>query len=333
MQFLWNKRMRLEWLVAAALLLSAIPLGCGTSKWSDTRRTATEQLLISDAMDRAVSKLDFRVLAGKEVFLDDDAITEAVDHKYLTSSMRQHLLASGCMLKDDKTEADYIVELRVGAVGTDRHDVLYGVPAVNVPTVLPLSGIPTTFPEIPLAKRTDQRAVVKLAVFAYNRESGRLVWQSGVVPEESEAKDFWFFGAGPFQRGTIYKGMSFAGETLDIPLIPLIDLEKKQDRESKPVSVAEEAHFIEPEEEQAEGEQDKPGDQQPLPTETKAAKVKATEAKTAEPAPLPRENPPDNPIRLSEPDGLAEKPGEAFTFPALLLRSDGALEAAGIGTP
>ena len=176
MQFRWNKRMRLECLVAA-LLLSAIPLGCGTSKWSDTKRTATEQLLISDAMDRAVSKLDFRVLAGKEVFLDDDAITEAVDHKYLTSSIRQHLLASGCMLKDDKTEADYFVEVRVGAVGTDRHDVLYGVPAVNVPTVLPLSGIPTTFPEIPLAKRTDQRAVVKLAVFAYNRESGRLVWQ------------------------------------------------------------------------------------------------------------------------------------------------------------
>ena len=42
------------------LACCAMSAGCGTTKWSDTSRTATEQLLISDAMDRAVSRIGFR---------------------------------------------------------------------------------------------------------------------------------------------------------------------------------------------------------------------------------------------------------------------------------
>lgn len=258
-------------------------------------------------MDRAVSKLDFRALAGKTVFLDNDAIKDAVDHEYLTSTMRQHMLANGCVLKDKQGEAEYIVELRVGAVGTDRHDVLYGVPAVNVPTVLPVSGVPNAVPEIPLAKKTDQRAVVKLAVFAYNRQTGHLVWQSGVVPEESKAKDFWIFGAGPFQRGTIYKGTNFAGDMLDIPLI---DLDKKRGRGAQPVSVADEAYFVEPEEKEVAGKPEAPGDEkspkrEPEKAESgepKTAQTEPAEAKAAEPGPLPQEGLIKNPIRLSDPD-------------------------------
>lgn len=242
--------MRCRWLVAI-LVLPVAGTGCGTSTWSDTKRTATEQLLISDAMDRAVSRLDLRALAGKEVFLDSDALKSVTDHEYLTSSLRQHMLASGCILKDKEQEADYILEVRSGAVGTDRHDVLYGMPAVNIPPVLPLSGVPSTIPEIPLAKKTDQRAVTKIAVFGYNRRTGRPVWQSGVVPVESQAKDIWVFGAGPFQRGTIYEGTNFAGDELNIPLI---DLGTRRGDRADSVSVADEAYFIEPEEEVASNE-------------------------------------------------------------------------------
>ena len=43
----------------------ALLAGCGTTKWSDSPRTATEQLLISDAVDRAISEIDFSALANK----------------------------------------------------------------------------------------------------------------------------------------------------------------------------------------------------------------------------------------------------------------------------
>ncbi len=227
--------------LAAAILLLTIA-GCGTSKWTDTGRSATEQLLISDAMDRAVSDLDFRALAGKTVWVDSTALKKVTDYEYLVSCLRQHMLASACIVKDEKAAADYIMEVRAGAVGTDRNDLLYGVPAVSVPTVVSAAGVPSQIPEIPIIKKTDQRAVVKLSLFAYNQKTGRPVWQSGAVPEESSAKAVWVLGAGPFQRGTIYDGMEFAGSKLDMPLVDIYKSSQNQ------VSVADEAFFVEPKE-------------------------------------------------------------------------------------
>jgi hypothetical protein len=105
--------------------------------------------------------------------------------------------------------------MRAGAIGTDRNDLLFGVPSINVPQIYPVQPVPgAAIPEIPIAKRRDQRAVAKVAVFAYHRETGRPVWQSGLVHQESSANDVWILGAGPFQRGTIYDGTAFAGNTL-----------------------------------------------------------------------------------------------------------------------
>jgi len=238
-----------RWL--AWLVVCVACAGCGTTKWSDTARTATEQLLISDSVDRAVSRVDLRALAGKKVFLDDAPIRSIIDAAYLTSAVKQHMLASGAILRDSKDQADYIAELRAGAVGTNRHDLLFGVPALSVPTFPTLTGIPSQIPEIPFVKKTDQQAVTKISLFVYNRTTGRIVWQSGANLEQSRAKDVWVFGAGPFQRGTIYEGTNFAGNRLSIPLI---DLDGDQQSRRDHVSVADEAFFIEPpEKEQPKG--------------------------------------------------------------------------------
>src|SRR5262249_28671950 len=122
---------------------------------------------------------------------------------------------SGCVLQEDRAKADYVVEARSGGVGTNRHALLIGVPQMNVPAFVP--GQPSNIPEIPLAKKTDQEGVAKIAVFAYNRKTGRPLGQSGVVQANSTAKDTWLLGAGPFQQGTIRKGTEFAGEPLPIP--------------------------------------------------------------------------------------------------------------------
>jgi hypothetical protein len=204
-------------MLACGLFVGILACGCGTTRVTDTQRTATEQLLISQAVDQAVSQLDFRCLAGKPVYFDPQYIDNTVDRGYLISSLRQHLLACGCILQEDRSKAVYIVEARTGGVGTDRHSLLVGVPQMNVPTILP--GQPSFIPEIPLAKKTDQKGVAKLAVFAYNRLTGRPVWQSGVVLATSTAKDTWFLGIGPIMRGTIREGTEFAGAPLSLPLL------------------------------------------------------------------------------------------------------------------
>jgi len=227
----------------AVLLCSVLPLGCGTTKWSDTQRTATEQLLISDAMDRAVCRMDFRAVAGKKVYLDEGPLRGVIDANYLVSLLRQHMLASGCHLMEKRDEADYVVEVRAGAVGTDRRDVTFGIPATQAVSALPMSTVVPAIPEMPLANKTEQRGVVKIALFAYNRHTGRPVWQSGTVPVESTAKNLWLLGAGPFQRGTIYEGTEFVGREIDIPLIA----PGKDSDDRAELAVSDEAYFAEPE--------------------------------------------------------------------------------------
>jgi len=200
------------------IILAATGFGCGTTRWSDTSRTATEQLLISDAVDRAISEFDFAILADREVYFDASYLAGVTDENYIVSSLRQYLLASGCILREDKEEAEYVVEARSGGVGTDRSDVLVGVPAVQVP-VVPGTPLPSAIPELPLVKSTNQKAVAKLAVFAYNRRTGRPALQTGVDPVVSTAKNSWVFGAGPFKQGSLYERTPVASDKFDIPII------------------------------------------------------------------------------------------------------------------
>jgi hypothetical protein len=194
-----------------------VAAGCGTTRVTNTQRTATEQLLVSNAIDQSVSQLDFRALAGKAVFFDLQYLATGPDHGYVVSSLRQQLLACGCLLQESRASATYVVEARSGGIGTDEYSVLFGVPQMNVPSVLP--GQPSLIPEIPLAKKTDQKGVAKIAVFAYNRRTGRPVWQSGVVQGEGTSKDTWVLGAGPFRRGTLGEATDIAGAQVSIPLL------------------------------------------------------------------------------------------------------------------
>jgi Family of unknown function (DUF6655) len=203
--------------IIAAALTGAVFIGftgCGTTRSTDTTRTATEQLLISDAIDRAVQSMSLKTLAGQTVYLDDSKLSDVVDRNYFISTLRQYLLANGCELRDKREDADFIVEARAGAVGTDRNDLLFGVPSINMPQIPLVQPVPAVIPEIPIAKRKDQRGIAKIAVFAYHRATGTPVWQSGIVCRESSANDVWILGAGPFQHGTIYQGTEFAGNTI-----------------------------------------------------------------------------------------------------------------------
>jgi hypothetical protein len=214
--------------------------GCGTTRWTDTARTATEQMLVSDAIERSVSQIDFKPMQGQKVFLDTAYLSTVTDKDYLISTLRQHMLASGCVMEMAKDRADFIVEARAGAVGTDRHDVLYGIPALNLP-VAPVAGAPTATPEIALARRTDQKGVAKVAVFAYHRESGRPVWQSGVDTIASRAQNSWLFGIGPTQKGTIYEKAQFAGGEFRFPLFA-----RKKEEAKRTVRVTRETQFNDP---------------------------------------------------------------------------------------
>lgn len=196
--------------VAATLAAMAATIGCGVTRTSDSKRTATEQLMVSSAIERAVAQIDCRPLAGRRVFLDASFMDDVGDGKYVVSTVRHQLLASGCLLADKRETADVIVEARAGAVGTDRSDLVVGMPG----TVISIKGNEITMPDVSIAKRSEQRGVAKISLHAYERESGQPVWQSGMESMASHVRDRWLFGAGPFQDDDIHDSPEFAGRPL-----------------------------------------------------------------------------------------------------------------------
>src|SRR4029079_8436548 len=130
------RKFRRTYSAIVAIASAALPLaGCGTTRVTDTNRTATEQLLVSDAIDRALQSINLQTLAGQTVFFDESKLADVVDKNYLTSSLRQYLLANGCNLGDKREDADFVVEARADALGTDRSDLLFGLPSMNVPQI------------------------------------------------------------------------------------------------------------------------------------------------------------------------------------------------------
>jgi hypothetical protein len=138
-----------------------------------------------------------------------------LDEGFITSTLRQHMVAHGCILKVDRRDAEFVVEARA-MVGTNRQEVLIGIPQMSLPNV-GVAGVPNNVPEIAFAKSTNQKGIAKIAVFAYHQETGQPVWQSGASPIASNAKDTWLLGAGPWQRGSIYRGTRFAGDRVQLP--------------------------------------------------------------------------------------------------------------------
>ncbi|MFN7292932.1 MAG: DUF6655 family protein, partial [Pirellula sp.] len=199
--------------ITALFLLQVIASGCGSTKVF----TATEQLLMSDAVDSAVAKLDFRPLTGAKVFLDTTYITAMgkqtvmppvhntmVNSDYVISAIRQQMIAAGCLLVDTKELADVICEARCGAIGLDGHSVTYGLPANNflssASSVVGGGANLPAIPELSLAKRELKSAASKVAVFAYDRETREPVYQTGIAQAGANARDTWFFGIGPIQQ-------------------------------------------------------------------------------------------------------------------------------------
>ncbi|HEY2250522.1 MAG TPA: DUF6655 family protein [Planctomycetaceae bacterium] len=178
------------------LLLTIAGLsGCATNRQSNTARTASEQLLISNAVDRSLNKVDFGPLAGVNVFVEEKYV-ECVDKGYIIGSIRHKLLQAGALLAPKAEEADAIMEVRSGAVGTDVSSSYLGVPGFTAPGMI---GIP----DIKLMTRDNQQAVAKIGIVVYGAKSRSELGEGGVSMARADDTSTYILGIGPAQSGSL----------------------------------------------------------------------------------------------------------------------------------
>lgn len=177
-----------------SLFVAAFLSGCTSLKRTDTARTGREQLLVSNAIDQSLSKVSFESFGGRAVFLEDKYL-DCVDKGYVTASVRHRLARSGARIATKLDDADILLEMRSGGVGTDFADSFLGTPAIAV-------GV-ASIPEVKFMSRTNQSAVAKIGLAAYDAKTMQLLGDGGMSLAMSDDNNWNVFGVGPFQNGSV----------------------------------------------------------------------------------------------------------------------------------
>ena len=159
---------RLASIITAGLLISA----CTTERASVPARTATEELLISSAADRAAAALSLSIPKSTKVYIDRQYF-QGTDDGYALNAIRTQFLKQGLDLVDDRSQAQAIVNVSSGALSTDEKSLLIGIPALQVPA-LPV-GTSVSVPEIALFKTAQDKGVAKFVATGYDAKTGKLI--------------------------------------------------------------------------------------------------------------------------------------------------------------
>jgi hypothetical protein len=181
-----------------ALLLAAawsFACGCTSTQSSNTARTGKEQILITNAVDQSLSKIDFQPFTGTNVFLDAQ-YADCVDKGYVIGSIRHRLVTSGARLVETRDAADVVLELRTGAVGTDTSESFVGVPEVTLPGMI-------TLPEVRVLTRSHQSGIAKLGLVAIDARTGAALGTGGQTLAQSQDNNWYLLGMGPMQTGHV----------------------------------------------------------------------------------------------------------------------------------
>ena len=184
-------------------LLGVALSGCTSIRTSHPERTATEQLLISTAADRAAERLASAIPAGDARVYIDARNFEGYDGKYAIGTIRDAFFRQGVRLTNDRKAADTIVEIRSGALSVDRESYLIGVPELEVP--FPLAGT-LAVPEIAFYSRKVQTGIAKFAATGYDAREGTLISSSGPQLDSSRKT-----------RTTLLFFFSSTADDLDVP--------------------------------------------------------------------------------------------------------------------
>ena len=170
--------------------------GCATARKSDTARTASEQILLSGAVDKAVQQVEFGDLNELAVFIDPQYL-DSVDKGYVVSCLRHRVLQNGGLLAAGPDTADVVMEIRSGGVGTDSKESYLGTPSLGVP------GMPISLPEIKLVSRSTQYGTAKLGLVVYDPKTRRGLGAGGETVARTNDDNWYVMGVGPFNRGDV----------------------------------------------------------------------------------------------------------------------------------
>jgi hypothetical protein len=178
--------------------------GCAAQTESYTARTGVEQMLISSAVDKSLAKIDFTPLQYRKVYLDTRYL-DCTDKNYVIVAMHRQLMNARAALVDKADEAEIIVEVASGAVGTNGQEQFVGVPEIPLAPCAAVSS-----PRLSLFSSSQMNGTAKLLVIAFDAKTRQAVINSGCSLARSDQKALNFMGTGTVETGSVSKEIAAA---------------------------------------------------------------------------------------------------------------------------
>jgi hypothetical protein len=159
----------------ALFALLHLASGCAYSTRVTTPRSSWEQILATEAIDRALAKLDWPQVDGKAVFVEVGPPGDVIDDLYLRRGIEVALANRGAKIVRDAENAQYVLTTLVGAIGLDISGRFFGLMGSTGGL------IPFTVPELALYKTTHREGFAKTEIYLLDRDTSEVVHHSGPV--------------------------------------------------------------------------------------------------------------------------------------------------------
>ncbi len=160
-------------ITGALVLVSS--LSCSVSPGIQVPRSASQQILATEAIDRALAQFEFPDLKGKKVMVHIGAPGDAIDEAFLRTAISVELFEGEAKVVTTAEDADLILGVLIGAMGLDIGGRFIGIQGTSGGL------IPFTIPELVLYKKVRTKGFAKAEFALIDHHTGKLVHRSEPV--------------------------------------------------------------------------------------------------------------------------------------------------------
>ena len=157
--------------------------GCTFSRGTQLPRSASQQVLATQAVLRALDKLQFPDIRGKKVLVHVGAPGDAVDTEFLRTAVQIEVFEEQAKVVVAPEKADLVLGVLVGSMGLNIRGRFLGIKGTEGGGIVPF-----TIPELALYKRTLTSGFARAELALVDPESGAVIQRSDPVEGHSEGE-------------------------------------------------------------------------------------------------------------------------------------------------
>lgn len=159
-----------------AALVCVLGVGCTFSRRTQLPRSASQQILATQAIVRALDQFRFPDMRGKKVLVHVGAPGDGVDIDFLRTAVQIEVFEENARVVVAPEKADLVLAVLVGSMGLNIEGRFLGLEGTSGGGIIPF-----TIPELALFKRTHTSGFAQAEFALADPNSGEIIGRSDHV--------------------------------------------------------------------------------------------------------------------------------------------------------